>query len=108
MVRPTITYGTFEQPMHTNAQYLLMEASIWNGTYPTQEFIEAINRVSLRGIIKDECRGDLEIQKASLQSFAKLGDTITIKDYYPNRRKLEEFVNTTFSTMHARLTRESK
>lgn len=105
MPEPTIVYGTMEQPMHTNAQYLLMQAGIANGTYPTQEFIEAINGVSLDGITKDECRRDVENQRQFLQTFAQMGETVTVQNYQPDKARLEAFVSTTFREMHNQLNR---
>jgi len=100
MEEPTIVYGTLEQPMHTNAQYLLMEAGIGNREYPTPEFIEAIEGVSLDGIRKAECKRDVEVQKSFLKSFAGMGDTVTIKNFNPDREKLESFVDITFGEMY--------
>ena len=100
MPEPTIVYGALEQPMHTNAQYLLMQAKLGNGTYPTREFIEAINGVSLDGITKDECRKDVKNQRSFLITFAQMGKTVTIKNYQPDRARLEAFVSTTFREMY--------
>jgi len=102
--RPTIEYcGTGEQPLHSNAQYLLMKAEIGNGVHDTQEFVRAVEEVSLRGVEKAECRCDLENTKQYLRIFSKLCDLVTIRNFKPDRERLEYFVNTTFSEMHAEL-----
>jgi len=105
MPEPKIFFGDLEQPLHTNAEYLLMKAGIENGTYSSQEFIDAINNVSLENIRKEECKRDLEIQRQFLNSFSQMGDNITISNYSPDKEKLESFVNTTFREMYDELHR---
>ncbi len=104
MKQPKIYYGNLEQPLHRNAQYLLMEAGITDGQYPTKEFLEKVDAVSLERVRKDECRRDVENQRVFLRTFAKGNSTITIKDFHPDREDLENFVDTTFAEMHRRLT----
>ena len=99
MSEPKIVYGTLEQPIHRNGQYLLMEAEITVGTYRTPDFIDRINAVSLDGIGTQEGRKDVGVQRNFMQLFAKGGDTVTIKDFNPDRAELEGFVNTTFREM---------
>ena len=82
-----------------------MKAELGNGDYPTQQFIEAISGVRLDGIAKEECRREVFNQRNFLSTFARLGQTVTIKDFTPNREKLEAFVNTTFREMHDKLQR---
>ena len=99
MPEPKIVYGLLEQPPHPNAQYLLMKAELGNGSYQTQQFIEAITGVPLDDITKDECRRDVSIQRNFLITLARTAATVTIKDFAPDRDRLEAFVNTTFREM---------
>jgi len=103
MTQPTIVYGTLEQPLHPNAQYLLMRAGLGNGEYPAQQFIQAINGVPLDDIRKDECRRDVSNQRNFLTTFAQMGQTVTIKDFTPHPKELEAFVDATFKEMHDRM-----
>ena len=103
MTEAKIVHGTLEQPIHTNGQYLLMEAGIENNTYTTQEFIKLINGVSLDAIRTQEGKKDVTNQRVFMQSFAELGNTVTIKDFNPDKAELEKFVNTTFKEMYDRL-----
>ena len=99
MVEPRIVYGTLEQPIHRNGQYLLMKAGIIDGIYQTQEFIDRINGVSLDDIRTQEGKRDVGVQRNFMQSFAKMGSTVTIRDFNPDEAELERFVNTTFREM---------
>ncbi len=102
-IKPTVVYGELEQPMHKTAQYLLMQANLINRVYLPYEFIEAINKVALDKVPEGECRNDVENQRIFLRALAKTADTVTIKNFQPDRAALEEFVNTTFKEMHDRL-----
>ncbi|MDO8657091.1 MAG: hypothetical protein Q7K45_07705 [Nanoarchaeota archaeon] len=96
MTEPKIVYGTLEQSLHSNAQYLLMQAGIGNGTYTPRDFIEAIERVSLDTIAKPECKRDLVVQRNFLRTMAGGKERIVLRDFQPDRERLEAFVNTTF------------
>jgi len=108
MGEPKIIYGTLEQPIHTNGQYLLMEAGITNGIYKRDEFIEKIRAVPLDKVRKEECRRDVYNQRVAIESLAGLGETVTIKDFEPDRAELEEFVDTTFKEIRDRLHGKNK
>ncbi|NTV23692.1 MAG: hypothetical protein HGA85_04930 [Nanoarchaeota archaeon] len=101
--QPQIYYGSLQQPLHPNAQYLLMQAEIGNGTYQTAEFMQKINAVSLDGITSSEGQRDVRNARTFMQSFSALGSTIKIEGFEPNREKLESFVNTTFAEMRTAL-----
>ena len=103
MPEPAIVYGTLEQPIHPNGQYLLMKAGIDNETYTTQEFIDLINGVSLDGVLTEEGRRDVNNMRNVMKSFTGMGDTVTIKDFNPDEEYLEKFVNTTFQKMYDQL-----
>lgn len=103
MREPMIVYGTLVQPLHRNAQYLLMEAGITNGCYPTHEFIDRINHVPLDSIRTEEGKRDVAFSRDFLVSFAEMGDTVTISDFNPDKPALERFVNTTFREMYNQL-----
>jgi len=100
---PTIAYDDLVQPIHLDAQYLLMEARLKNGTYTSEHFIRMVDHVSLDGVTEEECRNNVNNQRQFLKIFAQPTDLVTIKDFYPNRLKLEAFVNTTFSQMYQRI-----
>ncbi len=108
MTEPKIYYGTMEQSLHKNAQYIFMEAGLLNGTYNRAEFVDRINKISFDRIEKEECKRDLQNQKLFLESMSHLGETVTIKDFMPNRKDLVTFVNTTFREMRDRLMDESR
>ena len=85
-----------------------MKANLENKTYPTPEFIKAIENVSLDDVNKKECRHDIEVQRSFLKNFAMIGNTVTIKNFYPDKRKIENFVSTTFREMYDNLPRGEK
>ena len=105
MSEPTIVYGTLEQPIHTNGQYLLMKAEITDGTYTTQDFIDKMNSVSLDEITLKKGRSDVNNLRTFMQTFAEKGDTVTIRDFNPDREYLETFVNTSFQEVYEKLNR---
>ena len=107
MVEPKIVYGIVEQGIHTNGQYLLMEADISNGVYKTSEFIEMVNSVSLDGIAIEKNKSDVNVLRGFMVNLAStMGETVTIKNFYPDREALETFVNiTTFEGMYKELHR---
>mgnify|MGYP003988102389 CR=1 FL=1 len=106
MSNPKIIYGTVEQPVHPNAQYLLREARLTNGTYDRAKFIEAIDGVSLNGVVKEECRKDINQQRSFLKHMVMLGDTVTIEEFEPDNKMIDHFVNTTRVEMHNELTKK--
>ena len=105
MSEPIIVYGSVEQSIHTNGQYLLMKAEITDGTYTAQEFIDKINGVSLDEITLEKGRSDVDVQRKFMNSFAGMGETVTISDFNPDKEYLEKFVNTSFQDIHERLNR---
>ncbi|MBT3985057.1 hypothetical protein HOD38_00725 [archaeon] len=105
MNEPTITYGVFEQPLHTNGQYLLMEADIGNREYSTTDFIAAIEGVDVSRVLTGEGRRDVGNQRMVLKTMARMADTVTIANFEPDRVALERFVNTTFAQMRAEMER---
>ncbi|MFC1754219.1 hypothetical protein ACFL96_12660 [Thermoproteota archaeon] len=103
MKEPTIYYGTLQQPLHTDAQYLLMKAGIENGEISEQEFLDAIDGVSLDCVTKEECRRNVHNQRIFLRQFSRDKKTIRIEGFEPDEEKLESFVNTTFREAYEQL-----
>lgn len=96
MSEPKIMYGiALERPIHLDGQYLLMEAGITDGTYPTKDFIDRIKGVSLDKISIEEGERAVRAERKGMASLAGIGDTVTIRDFNPDRAELEGFVNTT-------------
>ena len=109
MEEPTISYTSpriFDaiegQPIHSDAQYLLLKAGIGNGAYASREFVEAIDGVSFDEVTKGECRRNIELHRDFMLDCAGRFETVTITDFHPDVRELGEFVNTTFREMYER------
>ena len=104
---PTIIYGNIPLPLTLHAQYLLMKAGLGNGEYPTQQFIDAIKGVPLGDITKEECKRDVEGQRTTLVRPLEAGvftcDRVTIKNFTPNKYKLELLVHETSQERYVRL-----
>lgn len=97
MTKATISYGGIEQQMHSYTQYLLMQAGLENGEYPSADFMTAIDGVDISGLAKVECRRDVATHRSLISGLVVMGSTVTIKDFHPDRERLERFVNTTFA-----------
>ena len=94
---PTISYREGdEQPLHPNAQYLIMQAGIENGTYDAAEFLERIMRVPTEEIQNEEGRHELRNQKIIFDVLTQQTKQVTIRNFAPDRARLEAFVETSF------------
>lgn len=95
MPDPTITYGPDVYSIPPDAQYLLMEAELKNGSHEPDEFIEALNGVSLDRIMTDSIRTKVDVMRSSLNTLAKNSQIITIDNFVPDWMMLCAFVDAT-------------
>lgn len=101
----TISYEKLKnQPLHSNHQYLCMQASIENGVYEATSFLDKIDAVDISDIPQGECRKALQNAKQTLRRLVGT-DQVEIKDFIPDRKSLDRFVRSTFEEIRLRMER---
>jgi hypothetical protein len=110
---PVLTYlaankADSEQGIPKNGQYLFMRAGLTNRVYSNKQFVNALMGVDLDNIQKEECRKDVSSYRLLCVTMAKNYDRVKIRDFDPDKDKLEAVVDTTFSDIFLKLHRQKR